>query len=793
MHPISKKINFLSCSLPRICMLLLLVSLLHTGAFAQTATQTIRGIITDQQSKAPVPDAVVSLPELNLGAIADAAGAFVIPNVPVGRVRLLVAMMGYETQSLPDVVLESGKETVLHIELLEQVLSRQEVVVRAKRMNITEQNQATVSATVFNAEDTRRFAGSRNDVARMAANFAGASTNNDGRNDIVIRGNSPAGLLWRIEGVDVPNPNHFGDLGATGGPVSMINNNLLGKSAFYTSAFPAMYGNASSGVFDLQLREGNNQRREYTGQMGFTGFELGAEGYFVKDKKASYLLNYRYSVPGLLKAIGLNSGTGEAVPYYQDVSFKIVLPTAKAGKFSLFGIGGISHIDFKGNLKDTANFYNDPYSNLFFKTKTGILGLSHTYFFNQNTSSKITLATTGSQSATQQDSLNELRLAFPGYRQAAGEWKYVLSVVLNKKFSAKDRAIAGFTVNDLHYAYADSLRRQGVLQPILSEQGSSQLLQAYVQWQHRFNNRLTLNTGVYSQFLTLNNKYAVESRVGARYATGSGHLTLAYGMHSQMQPLRTYFLETRTGNNYIQTNRDLDFTRSNHFVAGWQQTLFSDWHYKLEAYYQMLYKVPVTEAPSAYSMLNSGADYYDAHHDSLVNKGTGTNYGLELTVEKPFSNSYYILTTASLFQSRYKGSDGVSHNTAFNGNYVLNVLGGKEWKLGSKSTFGLDLKLTAAGGKRYTPVNLEESQEEHTAVYENSQAFEKKLKDYFRSDVKLTYRRNGRRVMQEFFIDFQNVTNNKNVFRQAYDARSGVIRTQNQLGFTPNFNYRIQF
>lgn len=171
----------------------------------------------------------------------------------------------------------------------------------------------------------------------MAANFAGVSIVDDSRNDIIIRGNSPIGLLWRLDGVEVPNLNHFSAAGTTGGPVSMINNNLLANSDFFTSAFPAEYGNAMSGVFDLKMRNGNNQKREYVGQIGFNGFELGAEGPFKKGE-GSYIVNYRYSVLGLMSKIGMKSGTGDATPYYQDLSFKINLPRTKIGKLSLFEI-----------------------------------------------------------------------------------------------------------------------------------------------------------------------------------------------------------------------------------------------------------------------------------------------------------------------------------------------------------------------------------------------------------------------------------------------------------------------
>jgi hypothetical protein len=206
------------------------------------------------------------------------------------------------------------------------------VTVKAGRNQDVLNNEfGALSARTFDVENTRRFAGSRNDPSRMAANFAGVVGNNDARNDSVIRGNSPTGLLWRLEGIDIPNPSHYGALGATGGPVTILNNNVLSQSDFFTGAFSATYGNALSGVFDLQLKTGNRDKREYTGQVGFNGFELEAEGPFKKRKKETYLAHYRYLVMGLVQKLGISMGTGSSVPNYQDLSFKIDIPTKKAG------------------------------------------------------------------------------------------------------------------------------------------------------------------------------------------------------------------------------------------------------------------------------------------------------------------------------------------------------------------------------------------------------------------------------------------------------------------------------
>lgn len=301
------------------------------GILAQ-GTQTIRGIITDAQSQSPVPGVTIVVLGSNPlnGTITDFDGAYKLENVPVGRVTLQVSYLGYETITLANLEVNSAKELVIDVKLVEQVKRVDEVVITAapdkdKALN----DMATVSSRTLSMVEANKYSGTRSDPSRMAQNFAGVSGASDDRNDIIIRGNSPSGVLWRLDGIDIPSPNHFGTLGTTGGPVTMLNTNNLKNSDFLTGAFPAEYGNASAGVFDLQLRNGNNEKYEFLGQIGFNGFEFGAEGPFSKKSKASFIVNYRYSTLGLLSAIGINFGTGAAIPQYQDLTVKINAPTKK--------------------------------------------------------------------------------------------------------------------------------------------------------------------------------------------------------------------------------------------------------------------------------------------------------------------------------------------------------------------------------------------------------------------------------------------------------------------------------
>ena len=297
---------------------------------AQENTQTVRGTAFDKDSKQPLIGAIVSVVSetKKLIATTDANGLFKIINVPLGRQTLKVTYLGYEPLSIPDIIVTAGKEVVLDLGLTEALKKMNDIVIsydRKKDRTVTNNEMASVSSRSFNPDDTKKFAGALGDPSRMAANFAGVVAGNDSRNDIVVRGNSPNAMLWQLEGVNIPNPNHFGSNFGTGGPVSMLNANNIGKSDFFTSAFPAQYGNANGGVFDLVMREGNNEKKEFIGQIGFNGFELGAEGPFSKKSKASYIFNYRYSTLGLMKAAGLNVGTGAATPLYQDMNFKITV------------------------------------------------------------------------------------------------------------------------------------------------------------------------------------------------------------------------------------------------------------------------------------------------------------------------------------------------------------------------------------------------------------------------------------------------------------------------------------
>ena len=775
--------------------LLLFLLFLCGATAAQGQMQTLKGLVIDKQSEYPLIGASVVIPGTDplLGATTDAEGFFRIDNVPVGRYMLEVTYLGYDPVRLSNIVVRSAKETVLTIRMEESLVKVAEVVVQAgaKTKGQVANPLATVSARSLSVEEAGRYSGTFNDPARMAQNYAGVSGASDDRNDIIIRGNSPLGVLWRMEGIDIPNPSHFSALGATGGPVSMLNINNLSNSDFFTSAWSADYGNALSGVFDIRLRNGNRDKREYLGQIGFNGFELGAEGPFRKAGKASYIANYRYATVGVLKKIGLDFGLGDAVPDYQDLNFKFNFPTSRAGIFSVWGIGGLSDIHIAPRTEgDNSELFAEDATDILFGSNTGITGLTHTYFFDKNTYTRLMLVASGTETTGQIDSVraNGTQTDFFNFRH--GQYKLSAHAKLNKKLSARRSITAGIMADRIGLSIHDTARVKEEYKEIKAYDGTTWLWQLYVNWRFRPLDRVSIVAGVHDQFYTLNRTNSLEPRLGLRYRLSTASdLSLGLGLHSQMQPAVTYFAQDSSG---VETNRDLDFSKAVHAVVGYTHRLGTDVHLKTELYYQYLYNIPVEAKASSFSMLNGGADFTIPDVPNLVNNGTGENYGVEFSIEKFFSKGYYYLVTASVFDSKYTGSDGVERNTRFNSNYVFNFLAGKEFKI-RQHRLSIDTKVTYAGGRRYTPFDLVASAQAHEAVPDLDRIFEERYAPYFKWDLKFSFKQNLKHISQEWSVDLTNLTNHKNVFQKGYSVRRNKETTTYQRGFFPNIQYKIYF
>ena len=781
--------------------------------FAQT--QTVRGKVFDSETDYPLIGVKLSI-QVNqtdlLRVLSNADGEFEIKNVPIGKYSLEATYALYNPKS-STIEVGSGREVIVNVPMTEMIVLQKEVTVTGKKKGEVLNNMALLSAQQFSVSETNRYPGSRMDPARMASNFAGVGGSDDSRNDIVIRGNSPLGVLWRVEGVDIPNPNHFSISGSSGGPVSIINNKILGNSDFFMSAYPAEYGNSTAGVFDLKLRSGNNKKHEFTGQFGFLGTEFLAEGPMGNKGKASYLVMGRYSTLSLFEKLGIKIGT-DAVPVYGDAAFKFNWVLKNNAQLSFFGIGGKSEIAIKisDQKKVTTDLYGDGDRDQYFGTSMYFSGLNYKKTLSEKTFFTATLAAAMEDQHTKHDYLKGRKIVGETieidtiYNMLAYTFKIAKIsgyTALTHKINTRHTLKGGINLDFMQLDQIDSvlvnLDSPDIYQVRWDYNGSAMLVQPFIQWKWRVNENMDVSAGLHAQYFSLSNSLSpAEPRIAMKYRMkGNQSISAGAGMHSQIQPIYTYTYDRDASNNYY--NKNMDFTRSLHTVFGYDKFFNKGFSIKTEAYYQHLYNVPVEVTPSSFSMINMGSGFSRVFANELQNTGTGFNYGLELTIQKYFDKSFFFLFSGTMYESKYRGSDNILRNTSFNGNYVANILVGKEFKISKNQVFGLGGKCTVAGGKRYGLVDVIKTNADKELFFKDSLFNDLQFADYFRVDFKISWRMDTKKISHEIGLDLVNILNTKNLLSLAYAPRldptdmSEPTAERTQLGFLPIFYYKIDF
>jgi hypothetical protein len=758
-------------------------------ATAQTPTQNLRGKVLDKETQQALPGVSILISPSNKGIITDNEGNFRFEKLPIGRYSLTFSMIGYDKRTLPTLEIGSGKELILTIEMTESPQFLKEVVVKAEQSKEKTLNElAMVSGRQFTVQESNRYAGGYADPARMAMAFAGVtSAGNDQNNEIVIRGNSPKGLLWRLEGVEIPNPNHFGDgQGSTSGIISMINSGSLANSDFLTGAFPAEYGNATSGVFDLKLRRGNDQKHEFMGQLSVIGLEAAAEGPLSKNG-ASYRFNFRYSTLELLLKSGLLAiETGGFKPAYRDMNFTLNLPTKKAGTFSLWGVGGLNFSDDNGTTFRANERNQMGVSGLNHKISTGSKGYFYSVLSTSNESNK----------SFQENFINNKTWVTNNQRLYAYN-NFRFSTLYNYKINSRGTIRTGLIISRLGYILNEDRRdnTRNALVNYLTENDATHFIQIYSQAKFNLSQKLSFTGGVHFNRFLLNDNQTIEPRFGLRYQIDEKQsLSAGFGLHSRLEPISLYLYKRRkTGETFVQPNRNLGMTRAAHYVISFDRSLGENTRLKIEGYYQKLFEVPVdSNRKNFFSMLNSSSGLTTT---VLTNDGLGGNRGLELTLERYFAKGYYFLLTGSLFDSKFKARDNQWRNTVFNNTYAGNALAGKEFPLGKQKQhfFVINSRLMWRGGNRYIPINLAESIKKNTTITDVTQAYIPRLPDYWRIDLGIAYKINKMGATWTLSADLQNVTNRKNEIQQRYNNTTKQIYYNYALPIVPILNFKVDF
>ena len=768
---------------------------------AQDFSQQVRGKVFDELTGKPLDKALLTLTVASeeLEALSNEKGEFRFANVPIGRHELSISQEGYSPYIISDLLISAGKESVLEIGMKYSNFEIDGVDILQKSSR--KYNIEQVSTRVFTVEESQRIAATYYDPARLVATYPGVAVASDESNSLIIRGNSPNGVLWRLEGVDIVNPNHSSSTGTftdrlsqSGGGTNILSNQLLTDSRIQTSAFDPQYGNALSGIFDMRLRKGNNEKKEFTVQPSLIGIDLAAEGPFSADSDASFLVNYRYSTIGLFELMGIEVSPEKI--NYQDLAFNLSFPTQNAGHFTVFGMGGLSSNIFEAPRVDSLieegrdRFDVDFYSNM------GAVGMTHSLLLGNNTLWKSVIAASAIESEKLENFVRTpdelMPSAFDEIRQSKLSFRSSLSHRFKNQFSLEE----GLNLTRVGYSMLSqqtSLETIGASPVTLAQaSGNSWLFQPFVASTFTPNPNLSLKLGLHAMYFSLNGDKSVEPRASVNYKIApKTQITAAYGLHSQLQLFGTYFSEFEGQN----PNQDIGFTKAHHAVLSFTQIIGTGLSITAEPYFQKLFNVPISQNPSStFSALNLFEGYVI---DSLVNEGTGRNYGIELSIDQDLKNGYYYMLNTSLYESKYTGADGIERDTRFNGNYLFNAVGGKEFerisKKGDKKMFGINISIAYQGGFRGSKIDLVASDIAKRTVFITSDPFTERFPNYFRTDLRFSFKKDKAGFTRTFAIDLLNLTNRPNVSFQRYDIVSKEVVSKIGLGLIPLMSYRLEF
>ncbi|HNB81453.1 MAG TPA: hypothetical protein PLP14_05095, partial [Chitinophagaceae bacterium] len=595
---------------------------------------------------------------------------------------------------------------------------------------------------------------------------------------------------WKLEGVEISNPNHFADLAVFGGGgITALSSQLMTNSDFFTGAMPAEYQNALSGVFDLYMRNGNARKREHTFQLGLIGIDAASEGPFIQGKKASYLFNYRYATLGLLAPLLPENASGTQ---YQDLSFKLHFPTMKMGTLSVWGLGLIDHSNARSRSDVSEWKYRSDRENQDVNQYMGTAGITHKISIKSGQLLKTTVACNSNGIEMVTDRLDSNGSISHTSRVKNGYETITLSSVLNTRISHRHSNRSGILIQSVFY---DLLQRNQPLQNSVStttiqQNGNSGLISAFSSSKIQWKDRIQGIAGFTISWFLLNHHVSLEPRGSVTYTLNKRQrISVGYGLHSRMERLNYYFIRDTQ---HQLVNRDLGFSKAHHWVAGYDFTPSDVTHFKLEFYLQSLFQVPVID-DSSFSLLNQQNDWFFG--SALRNKGKGRNIGIDISFEKYLSKGYYYSGSLSLFSSRYQGGDGLWRSTRYNRNLALNMLIGKEWIFGrnKNKVMGLNLRCNVQGGEHYSPVDAVRSVSAEEVIFDESRAYSKQYAPSFSTHLTASYKVNKKNSSHELALKILNLNQYREYSGFRYNYVSQQVEVIREALFIPNLSYKIEF
>ena len=726
-------------------------------------------------------------------AITDESGYFKIDDIPVGKHRLLISSNDYELVIVPEIEVLAGKQAEVNVSLDKVSRELAEVVVRANSIRKTTKDKpinhmALTGIRSFTIEEVKRYPFSLEDPSRLVARFAGVSKTHE-QTGLIVRGHSAQSVLWRLESLPITSPNHIFFNEAANGYLPIFNIYLLRNSDFMHGIYPAEYGNAIGGILDVSLREGNYDTYEGSVKVGIFGIETFAEGPLDKKGKASFIVGGRFNPISFFR--GQLPGALGKFPRTTDFSFKVTTHIKK-DKITVFGLGGFSDSYYDASELDT-NEIASQYPHDSKRVKTYLLGgVSYRKFLPQRGYIHTAIGANYNR---------EYHYLFDSTSAIDVIDSRTLMTTLNSylHYVANSRHQFRVGVTASHYYLnfkANNFREQEVRRDY---QGHTALLQVHAQWMYTITKKLKFNVGINGQYLLFNETAGISPRFALSWQFLASHrLSLGYGWNHQMQTWETYLNRSQQARDFGQLpDANLGFNKNHHVSLTYDWAIINNLRLKLEGYFQYLYDLPLSQAEPNASLFNITTTQELLSWTHFENTGVGRSYGVELTVEKFFSEGYYGLATSTFFDAQYQGKNGEWRNTESSKQFLGNLLLGKEFKIGKEKNnrFFIDVGYMFKMGSFYTPVNLKASIAADEQIRDWDKAYTLRHPNLHSLDIRLglVFNQKKKALSHRIVLECNNALNQKIVHSEYYNAVRQSLSRHTYVGILPNLSYRLNF
>ena len=745
---------------------------------AVTSAQTIRGNlygrIVEFATKQPIPYANISVVGTEFGTASDQNGYYKIENLPVNTYAIKVSYVGYNSQIKSDVVINSAKPFELNFELTPQTIELGDVTVTSDyfRKDILE----TTSLRSFNYEEIRRSPGGYEDVIRALSVLPGVAQADAGRNDLIVRGGAPSENLYIINGIEVPNINHFGTQGATGGPLSYINLDFVRETSFSTGGFSALYGDKLSSVLNINLRDGREDRLGGKATISASQFGLNLEGPI--SQNSNFIFSARRSYLDFI----FKAANFAFVPEYYDVLFKTDFNAHTQDVFGFIFLGAFDNVKF---FNDTEDQRYDNSTVLGTDQIQYVTGFTYTHLL---ASGFFKLAL--SRNYVDYDGQQSDSLLNPIFKNKSKEEENTLKADLVLKTGKASEINLGGTAKYIETDYdillPTFITTFGDSLPLTSLKTKNDYTKfgIYSNYNTLLFENLTVNLGLrLDAFTALNKKSYLSPRFSLSYSlTDLTNLNFSTGIYYQSPSY--IWLEA------YESNKNLSMIRADQFVLGFDHKLASDALFKLEVFYKDYKNYPASIIRPYLVLANTGAGYSGSSDnfasfglEPLVDAGIGKARGVEISLQKKLSEiPYYGIFSFTYSKSDFTSLDKIERAGSYDQTYILNLSGGYKfnefWEVSSKFRF--------SSGEPYTPYNADGTQ----FVYNYNTH---RMKSAHSLDVRVDKRWYFNNWTLITYIDIQNIYNNKNISSIRWNSRVMKPDETSSIGLLPSIGISAEF